>query len=52
VIEGNGETLVKGYLSSSTRGAGSVRQPVFGGYLSLEVRDKNRETMWSYMSPR
>ncbi len=49
VIEGNGETWVKEYLLSSTRGTGSVRQPVFGGYLSLELRDKNGETMWSYM---
>ena len=47
VVDGNGETWVKGYVSLSPHGG--ARQPVYGGYLSLAVKDRNGQPLWSYM---
>jgi phosphate ABC transporter phosphate-binding protein len=49
LVDGNGETWIKGYVSLSTRDPGSARQPVYGGYLSLSVKDTHGQTLWSYM---
>ncbi len=49
VVQGNGETWVKGYISNDGRNPSSMRQPVLGGYLSLELKGKDGQALWSYM---
>ena len=49
VVQGNGETWIKGYVSNNARNPSSARQPVVGGYLSLELKNKNGQALWSYM---
>jgi phosphate ABC transporter phosphate-binding protein len=49
VVHGSGETWLKGYVSINPRPTASVRQPVYGGYLSLEVATKSGEMLWSYL---
>jgi phosphate transport system substrate-binding protein len=48
-IEGFGETFIKGYLGRSrrVRYKNNDSRPVYGGYLSLELKDRNDETVWS-----
>jgi len=48
VVQGSGELWLEGYQALSPRGPPSMRQPVFSGYLSLEVKNRNGETIWSY----
>jgi phosphate transport system substrate-binding protein len=49
VVRGNGETWLKGNLAVNPRSAPSVREPVYGGYLSLEVANKDGDVLWSYL---
>lgn len=49
VVHGSGETWIKGYVSVSPAPKASVRQPVYGGYLSLELQGKGGATLWSYL---
>jgi len=49
VVKGNGETWVKGYVSNDARSPSSARQPVVGGYLSLELKNKEGQALWSYL---
>jgi hypothetical protein len=45
VITGDGEIWVKGYINPSSRAHDA--RPVFGGYLSVELKGRNNETLWS-----
>jgi phosphate transport system substrate-binding protein len=47
VVQGSGEIWVEGYVSS--RPHSSVREAVYDGYLSLEVKGRTGETLWSYL---
>jgi phosphate transport system substrate-binding protein len=49
VLHGTGELWVKGYLSASPHNLSTVREPVYGGYLSLQLDNRNGETLWSYL---
>lgn len=49
VLHGAGELWVKGYLSVSPHNSSSVHEPVYGGYLSLQLDNRNGETLWSYL---
>jgi len=51
IITGDGETWIRGYRNLNPR---STRVPVsadalFGGFLSIEVKDKHGDTLWSYL---
>jgi hypothetical protein len=51
VISGEGETYIKGYIGTNPRVRylnGDAR-PVYGGFLSVEVKNRDRETIWSYL---
>jgi len=50
-ISGNGETWIKGYRSLNPRSGRqpSNGQPVYAGYMSVEIRDRMGETLWSYL---
>lgn len=55
VISGTGETFIKGYLGTNprVRYLNSDAKPVYGGYLSLELKNSTHETVWSYLvTPR
>jgi hypothetical protein len=49
VLDGFGETFIKGYLGRNhrVRYRNSDSQPIYGGYLSVELKDKNDDTVWS-----
>jgi len=49
VLGGGGEVWVKGYVSLNPRSGRSPSsgKPVYAGYLSVELRNKKGETLWS-----
>ena len=49
IVRGDGEMWLKGYVAVSPRSTASVRQAIFGGYLSLRVQDRSGEELWSYL---
>ncbi len=49
IVHGMGEVWLKGYVAINPHPAASVRQPVYGGYLSLQVANKGGEVLWSYL---
>ena len=51
-ISGDGEVYVKSYISLNPR-SGDLPghgQPKYGGSLSVELKDKSGETLWSYLA--
>lgn len=52
ILGGGGEIWVKGYRSLNPRSGRSPSNgtPVYDGFLSVELRDKNGETFWSYLA--
>jgi hypothetical protein len=51
ILGGGGEVWIKGYRSHNPQ-LGSVAPngtPIYTGFLSIELRDKNGETLWSYL---
>ena len=49
------QTYVKGYLGRNprVRYKNSDSRPVFGGYVSVELKDKEDQTVWSHLvTPR
>jgi phosphate transport system substrate-binding protein len=49
VVHGNGEIWLKGKLAVNAHPTTSVREPVYGGYLSVEVQRRSGEMVWSYL---
>ncbi|MGB6691469.1 MAG: phosphate ABC transporter substrate-binding protein PstS [Terracidiphilus sp.] len=49
VVRGSGEIWLKGYVAINPHPTASVRQPVYGGYLSLEAAETNGAVVWSYL---
>jgi hypothetical protein len=49
VMSGNGELWVKGYYSTSPRPSPYGQNAIYGGVLSVEVKGKDSETLWSYL---
>jgi hypothetical protein len=47
IITGTGETWVKGYISTNPKPSPYNRQPVYDGYLSVELRGKDNAVLWS-----
>jgi hypothetical protein len=52
VLDGQGETYVKGYLSLNprVRYVNSDSRPVYKGFLSVELKDRNEDPLWSYLA--
>ena len=48
VVKGTGRTWLTGRISLSPR-SHSLSQPMFDGFLSVEIVNKNDETLWSYL---
>ena len=54
-LTGTGQLWVKGYynLNPRERERGENAHRIFGGYLSVELRDRKGEVLWSYLvTPR
>ena len=51
ILTGTNQTYVKGYLSRNprVRYRNGDSRPVYGGYLSVELKDQQDETVWSYL---
>lgn len=49
IVKGSGEVWVKGYMTVNARTPSSDRQPVYGGYLSVELVSREGEPLWSYL---
>jgi hypothetical protein len=51
-LTGRGDTWLKGYYSLNPRAGTSPAngQPVYGGYVSVELKDHAGVTLWSYLS--
>jgi phosphate transport system substrate-binding protein len=53
VISGSGEIWIKGYYSTGARPSPYAQNAIYGGVLSIEVKGKDAETLWSYLvTPR
>jgi phosphate transport system substrate-binding protein len=55
VITAKGETWIRGYysLNPRVRSVTSDTHPIYGGYLSVELKGRESETLWSYLvTPR
>jgi phosphate transport system substrate-binding protein len=49
VVKGSGEIWRIGYQSNNLRSPLTSRQPVYTGYLSLELTDRAGQILWSYL---
>jgi hypothetical protein len=51
-LTGSGEVWIKGYytLNARARTIGGNTQPIYGGYISVELRDRQKEVLWSYLA--
>jgi hypothetical protein len=49
VITGSGEVWVKGHYNTSPRPSKNNEVAIYGGMLSVELKGKNDETLWSYL---
>jgi hypothetical protein len=52
ILSGNGEVWVKGYVSLNPRSGRSPMNgtPVYTGFLSVEIKDPQGVTLWSYLA--
>jgi len=51
-LTGHGDTWLKGYYSLNPRAGTSPAngQAVYGGYISVELKDRAGATLWSYLA--
>jgi hypothetical protein len=49
VLKATGQLWITGYISVNPRASTGNRQPVNGGYLSVEVLGRGNEVLWSYL---
>jgi len=52
ILSGHGDAWLKGYYSLNPRAGTSPGngQPVYGGYVSVELKDRAGVTLWSYLA--
>lgn len=48
IITGTGAVWIEAYISTNPKPSPYNRQPVYDGYLSVELKGKNNETLWSH----
>jgi hypothetical protein len=51
IVTGDGETWIKGYRSLNPRSGRlpSDGEPIYAGFLSVELKDTKGDTLWSYL---
>lgn len=55
VLSGSGETYIKGYMGTNprVRYLNSDAKPIYGGFLSVELKNRAHDPVWSYLvTPR
>lgn len=52
ILSGRGETYIRGYLGTNprVRYLNSDAKPVYGGFLSVEVKNRQHDPVWSYLA--
>jgi hypothetical protein len=50
ILTGTGETWLNGYINTSSKPSPYSRQPVYDGYLSVELHGKSGTVLWSYLA--
>jgi hypothetical protein len=52
IVSGSGETYVRGYVGTNPRVhyLNSDAKPVYGGFLSVELKPRGQDTVWSYLA--
>jgi hypothetical protein len=50
ILTGTGETWLNGYINTSPKASSYSRQPVYDGYLSVELHGKGGTVLWSYFA--
>jgi hypothetical protein len=50
ILTGMGETWQTGYINTSPKPSSYSRQPVYDGYLSVELHGKGGAVLWSYVA--
>jgi len=52
VLSGTGETYIKGYVGTNprVRYLNSDAKAVYGGYLSVELKNREHDPVWSYLA--
>jgi phosphate ABC transporter phosphate-binding protein len=49
IVKGTGSLWIIGYYSTDPRSTSMFRQPVYRGFLSVEVLGKDNEPLWSFL---
>jgi phosphate transport system substrate-binding protein len=49
VIKGSGSIWLTGYASTDVRSPTTTRQPMFQGFLSVEIIGRDNDPLWSYL---
>ena len=51
ILSGTNRTYIKGYLSRNprVRYRNGDSRPIYGGFVSVELKDQQDETVWSYL---
>ena len=52
IVSGAGETYIRGYLGTNprVRYLNSDAKPVYGGFLSVELKNRQHDPVWSYLA--
>jgi len=52
VLSGAGETYIRGYLGTNprVRYLNSDAKPIYGGFLSVEMKNRQHDPVWSYLA--
>ena len=52
ILTGDGETYIRGYISLNPRSGTRVQdgEPVYDGFLSVQLKGKSGEVLWSYLA--
>lgn len=52
ILSGSGETYIKGYVGTNprVRYLNSDARPVYGGFLSVELKSRAHDPVWSYLA--
>lgn len=52
MLTGDGDTYIRGYISLNPRSGTRPGdgEPVYDGFLSVELKGKNDEVLWSYLA--
>ena len=50
IIKGKGQVWIRGFIAINPRTPSTDRQPIYAGYLSVEVEGVNGQPLWSWLA--